>query len=90
MEEKIKALKDKLENIGTRDLLGMIGIHFITFANGAEDFAEQSDIFNKTELISPQKQYTYLAGLLMSTDDKSNGHITQDEESGIYGEPHRK
>ena len=34
MEEKIKALKDKLENIGTRDLLGMIGIHFITFANG--------------------------------------------------------
>ena len=32
MEEKIKALKDKLENIGTRDLLGMIGIHFITFS----------------------------------------------------------
>lgn len=86
MEKKIKALKDKLENIGTRDLLGMIGIHFITFANGAEDFAEQSDIFNKTELFSPQKQYTYLAGLLMSTDDKSNGHITQDEESGIYNE----
>lgn len=86
MEEKIKALKDKLENIGTRDLLGMIGIHFITFANGAEDFAEQSDIFNKTELISPQKQYTYLAGLLMSTDDKSNGHIMQDGESGIYNE----
>lgn len=31
MEEKIKALKDKLENIGTRDLLGMIGIHFYYF-----------------------------------------------------------
>lgn len=86
MDEKIKALKEKLQNIGTRDLLGMIGIHFITFANGATDIAEQSDIFNKTNLISPQKQYTYLAGLLMSTDDKSNGHIIKEEESGIYNE----
>lgn len=86
MDEKIKTLKEKLQYIGTRDLLGMIGIHFITFANGAADIAEQSDIFNKTDLTSPQKQYTYLAGLLMSTDDKSNGHITRDEESGIYNE----
>ena len=86
MDEKIKVLKEKLQYIGTRDLLGMIGIHFITFANGASDIAEQSDIFNKTNLISPQKQYTYLAGLLMSTDDKSDGHITNDEESGIYNE----
>ena len=86
MNEKIKALKEKLEHIGTRDLLGMISIHFITFANGAADVAEQSDIFNKTNLTSPQKQYTYLAGLLMSTDDKSNGHITEEKESGIYNE----
>ena len=86
MDEKIKALKERLQYIGTRDLLGMIGIHFITFANGAADVAEQSDIFNKTNLTSPQKQYTYLAGLLMSTDDKSDGHITNDEESGIYNE----
>lgn len=86
MDKKIKALKEKLQYIGTRDLLGMIGIHFITFANGSADIAEQSDIFNKTDLTSPQKQYTYLAGLLMSTDDKSNGHITRDEESGIYNE----
>ncbi len=86
MDEKINALKVKLQYIGTRDLLGMIGIHFITFANGAADIAEQSDIFNKTNLTSPQKQYTYLAGLLMSTDDKSNAHIMRDEESGIYNE----
>lgn len=86
MEEKIKKLKEKLQNIGTRDLLGMIGIHFITFANNAKDVAEQADIFNKTNLISPQKQYTYLAGLLMSTEDKSDGHITQDEEGEIYNE----
>lgn len=86
MDEKIKVLKEKLQYIGTRDLLGMIGIHFITFANGASDMAEQTDIFNRTNLISPQKQYTYLAGLLMSTDDKSDGHITNNEESGIYNE----
>lgn len=86
MDKKIEELKEKLQNIGTRDLLGMIGIRFITFANGAADIAEQSDIFNKTNLISPQKQYTYLAGLLMSTDDKSNGHITKEEDGGIYNE----
>ena len=86
MEEKIRALKDKLQNIETRDLLGMIGIHFMTFANDAMDFAIQSDMFNKTNLISPQKQYTYLAGLLMSTEDKSNGQITEMEENTIYSE----
>lgn len=80
MEEKIKSLKEKLQKVGTRDLLGMISTHFITFSSNAEDFAEQLDIFNKTNLISPQKQYTYLAGLLMSTEDKSEGAITKDIE----------
>lgn len=80
MEEKIKSLKQKLQKFGTRDLLGMIGIHFITFSNGPDDVAEQSDIFNKTKLISPQKQYTYLVGLLMSTEDKSKDTITDDTE----------
>lgn len=83
MEEKIKKLKEKLEKIGTRHLLRMIGIHFITFANDAKDVAEQSDIFNKTKLMSPQKQYTYLAGLLMSTDDKSKCAITKDESMSL-------
>lgn len=86
MEEKIKKLKEKLQNIGTRDLLGMISIKFLTFANDGKDVAKQSDIFNKTNLISPQKQYTYLAGLLMSTDDKSNGCITESEDGEIYVE----
>ncbi len=85
MEEKIAALKDKLQYIGSRDLLGMIGISFITFANSAGDIADQSDIFNKTKLISPQKQYAYLAGLLMSTEDKSDGSVTK-EESEIYAD----
>lgn len=78
MEERIKALKEKLQCMATRELLGMIGVHFVTFSNGIDDFAEQSDIFSKTKLISPQKQYTYLAGLLMSTDDKSEGAVLDD------------
>lgn len=84
MERKKATLKDRLQKIGTRDLLGMIGTHFLTFANDAKGVAEQSDIFNKTNLMSPQKQYTYLAGLLMSTEDKSNGNITQNENVGLY------
>jgi len=86
MENKIKALKEKLQYIGTRELLGMISIHFITFASDGKEFASASDIFNKTRLLSPQKQYLYLAGLLMSTEDKSGGKVRSEEEPGIYDE----
>lgn len=86
MEEKIKKLKEKLQSFGTRDLLGMIGTHFLIFANNAKGVAEQADIFNKTNLISPQKQYIYLAGLLMSTEDKSNGRIKEGVNNEIYAE----
>lgn len=75
MDAKIGKLKEKLRKYDTADLLGMISIHFMTFASDGDDFAIQSDIFNKTDLISPQKQYLYLAGLLMSTDNLSNGAI---------------
>lgn len=75
MDAKIEKLKEKLRKYDTADLLGMISIHFMTFASDGDDFAIQSDIFNKTDLISPQKQYLYLAGLLMSTDNLSNGAI---------------
>lgn len=86
MEEKIKKLKEKLQNMGTKDLLGMISVQFITFASNGKEVAEQSDIFNKTNLISPQKQYMYLAGLLMSTEDNSNGNTPQNSNFKIYQE----
>ena len=73
MEQLVKELKEKLQTYDTSDLLGMISIHFMTFGNNGDDVAYQSDIFNKTNLMSPQKQYLYLAGLLMSTDDLSEG-----------------
>lgn len=80
MEEKINKLKEKLQTYNTQDLLGMISIKFMTFANNGEEVAFQSDIFNKTNLMSPQKQYLYLAGLLMSTDNLSDG-VTHDTKS---------
>lgn len=86
LEDRIKCLKNKLECIGTRDLLGMISIHFLTFAKDAKGIAEQSDIFGKTKLMSPQKQYIYLAGLLMSTEDKSSGCATRGDDSRVYEE----
>lgn len=67
MENKIEELKSKLRNIDTKEILGWIATRFVTGIAEGEDASEASDIFNKTNLMSPQKQYLYLAGLLMST-----------------------
>lgn len=80
MEEKIKELKMQLEKIETSDLLGWIGKQFLAIGDNAKDVAKQADIFNKTNLDSPQKQYLYLAGLLMSTDyDEVNSKPLDDK-----------
>ena len=79
MEEKVLALKEKLTQFASRDLLGMISIRFTNFySKRQEDFAVSSDIFNKTNLLSPQRQFEYLAGLLMSTEDKHDGSMQDD------------
>lgn len=58
MNDKIRKLKQKLQKIRTTELLGMIGTKFIGFGNDGEDMVEGTNIFNKTNLMSPQKQYT--------------------------------
>lgn len=68
MITKIENLKGKLSKFETMDILGYIATRFITFAGSGEEFSTNSDIFKKTELDSPYRQYMYLAGLLMSTD----------------------
>lgn len=73
MEQLVKILKKKLQTYDTKDLLGMISIQFMIFGNNGDEVAMQSNLFNKTNLMSPQKQYLYLAGLLMCTDDLSEG-----------------
>ena len=84
MEEKIRALKAKLQGFNTRELLGIIANHFITFGNTAEEVAQGADIFTKTKLLSPQKQYLYLAGLLVSTEDLSSNTDIKHEGFACY------
>lgn len=74
MEEKIKLLKEKLEKFDTLDILGMISNRFLVLGQNGEDIARESDLLSKTELMSPQRQLMYLAGLLVSTDYKSQGN----------------
>lgn len=80
MNEKIAALKDKLSQFSTRELLGMISTKFTIFGNDGQDIAKSANILTKTEFVSPQKQYEYLAGLLMSTDYCNSSEIKQHEE----------
>lgn len=84
MEEKIRQLKKILSGIDTSDLLGRISINFVTFADDT-NVAEESDLFQKTNLLSPQKQLLYLAGLLISTDNlcENNSRITETQFKGI-------
>ena len=63
MEDKIKALKLKLEKINTIDLLGMISTRFLICGQNGTDIARQSDMSTKTKLKSPQRQLIYLAEL---------------------------
>lgn len=101
MEDKIKAVKEKLSCIDTEELLGIISLHFTTFANANGEIQENLPFQFTSELMSPQKQYFYLAGLLMSTQYKGNGkennelllslekdiqEITQDYIKGFIGD----
>jgi len=52
MNDKIRELKQKLQEIRTTELLGMISVNFIAFGNDGEDMGEETNIFNKTNLIS--------------------------------------
>lgn len=61
MERNIKELKCRLSQYDTESVLGMIG----TELSVVHDY---KSIFEKTKLSSPLKQYLYLAGLLMSTN----------------------
>lgn len=101
MEDKIKAVKEKLSCIDTEELLGIISLRFTTFANANGEIQENLPFQFTSELMSPQKQYFYLAGLLMSTQYKGNGkennelllslekdiqEITQDYIKGFIGD----
>ncbi len=64
LEKKINSLKDILSEIDTENLIGLVATEFGVTVDISES------IFKKTQLNSPFKQYLYLIGLLLSTQDK--------------------
>lgn len=70
LESKIDYLKGILENINTESLVGSIATEFGVTINTSEN------VFSKTKLSSPFKQYLYLVGLLLSTDSKKVSNDT--------------
>lgn len=82
MLQKINDLKNQLSEFTTSEILGYISTKFITFANDKYEVAENSNIFNKTDLDSPYKQYVYLAGLLMSTNFNKNQEEISVKDNG--------
>lgn len=68
IEEKINNLKDLLSHIDTEALLGAISLSYYTFTNEDGVINNEMPFQFGSELMSPQKQRLYLAGLLMSTD----------------------
>ena len=79
METQIQRLKSRLAKINTVDLLGYIGSRLIPIGNDGESIANSADIFSKTNLPSPLRQYVYLAGLLLSTEYDPTRQLRLDE-----------
>ncbi|MEH6857614.1 hypothetical protein V7037_23780, partial [Priestia megaterium] len=65
LEERISSLKELLSEVNTENLIGLVATEFGITVDTSEN------IFKKTQLNSPFKQYLYLIGLLLSTQDKS-------------------
>lgn len=65
MEKNIKELQCRLSQYDTESILGHIG----TQLSISYDY---NSVFEKTGLSSPLRQYIYLAGLLMSTNQKES------------------
>ena len=51
MEDKIKAVKEKLSCIDTEELLGIISLHFTTFANANGEIQENLPFQFTSELM---------------------------------------
>jgi hypothetical protein len=84
MEEKINELKEFLKKFDTYDILGFIATKYLVMGNSAEEVSTNSDIFKKTTLDSPHKQYLYLIALLMSTEYSEEKSKRLSKEDFIY------
>ena len=79
-EEKIQALKNKLKECDTEAILGNISLTYITQAD-VDGLIDRKTRFIDSELMSPQKQRLYLAGLLMSTEYSGKSPVYDENRS---------
>ena len=84
-EEKIRALKNKLKECDTESILGNISLTYITQAD-VDGLIDRKTRFIDSELMSPQKQRLYLAGLLMSTEYSGKSPVYDENRSLFKGE----
>ncbi|SDZ79141.1 hypothetical protein SAMN05421743_101215 [Thalassobacillus cyri] len=73
LEAKISSLKEMLSKTDTESLIGLIATEFGNMINPAED------IFTKTNLSSPFKQYLYVIGLILSSEENERLIILQED-----------
>lgn len=73
--DKIGELKDKLSHIDTEALLYAISRNYYTFTNEKGIIERDLPFQFTSELMSPQKQSLYLAGLIMSTDQLESNAV---------------
>lgn len=72
LEKKIDELKEFIAKFNTESVLGMIG-------NDLCLMYDEKDFFNDIKLSSPYKQYMYLAGLIISTDEEKYIDLKQED-----------
>ncbi|MDY5852788.1 MAG: hypothetical protein SPK28_00990, partial [Bacilli bacterium] len=66
IKNKIDKLKNYISSFQTEDILGFISMLLMPSGSNGKEVADCADVFNKTSLMAPMKQYLYLAGLLVS------------------------
>ncbi|MCE9656248.1 hypothetical protein LPC13_13315 [Clostridium celatum] len=72
LEKKIDELKNFIAKFDSESVLGMIANDLCLVYDG-------KDFFNDIKLSSPYKQYMYLAGLIVSTDEKKCIDLKQED-----------
>lgn len=75
---EIESLKSQLSRMYVQDILLNIKLKSIVVGNNGKEIADNADHSKKTKLLAPQKQWCYLVGLLMSTDEKNAKNQSDD------------
>ncbi|XCA82855.1 hypothetical protein ABKJ26_11560 [Exiguobacterium mexicanum] len=79
LDEKIEELKTILRNSSAYNLCGTVAVEL------GQTTGPNEDIFKKTQLSSPFRQYLYMLGLLLSTEPEESNELASKEEENMDG-----